>query len=503
MTGASEAGAPARRVALNVLLRVERGRAFASLALDAALDRAGLVPRDRALATQITYGVLRWRGRLDWIIGQAAARPAARIAAPILCVLRAGAYQLLFLERVPAYAAVDQAARQAREVGGPKAAGFVNGVLRHIARTRGTVSYPDPGREPAAYLAAWGSLPRWLAERWVARLGLPEATALATACNATPPMNYVTNVLRAAPEDARRALEADLGPLEPGAWGPGCFRAPGPATGALPGSDILPASGFASAEAAPVAGSPARSPVGQARAVRDGLAFVMDEAAVLPVYLLGLAPGQRLLDACAGGGGKAAVAAGLLRGCGLIVALEPQPRALRRLGEARARLGLECVRPVRGEAQQAGDFLRAAAGFDAVPRGEGIFDAVLVDAPCTGLGTLRRHPEIKWRATAGQGETLAALQRAILQGVAPCVRPGGVLVYATCTTEPEENEAAVEAFLADHPEFRLEDAGQHLPGPAAALAATGYLRTWPHRHGVDGFFAARLRRGANPAPPGR
>jgi 16S rRNA (cytosine967-C5)-methyltransferase len=222
----------------------------------------------------------------------------------------------------------------------------------------------------------------------------------------------------------------------------------------------------------------------------------MDEAAVLPVYLLGLAPGHRLLDACAGGGGKAAVAAGMMQGRGLIVALEPQPRALRRLAAARARLGLGCVRPVRGEAQRAGDFLRVGArgGSDAVPRGEASFDAVLVDAPCTGLGTLRRHPEIKWRTTPGQVGKLAGLQRAILHGVAPCVRPGGVLVYATCTTEPEENEGTVEAFLGTHPEFRLEDAGPRLPGPAAALAAKGSLRTWPHRHGVDGFFAARLRR---------
>jgi 16S rRNA (cytosine967-C5)-methyltransferase len=149
------------------------------------------------------------------------------------------------------------------------------------------------------------------------------------------------------------------------------------------------------------------------------------------------------------------------------------------------------VHPVRGEAQHAAAFLRS---FDAVPRGEGVFDAVLVDAPCTGLGTLRRHPEIKWRTGPGQVGKLAGLQRAILNGVAPCVRPGGVLVYATCTTEPEENEGAVEAFLAAHPEFLLEDAGPHLPGPAAALAAKGALRTWPHRHGVDGFFAARLRR---------
>ena len=493
---APNASAPARRVALDVLLRVERGRAFASLALDAALDRAGLAPRDRALATEIAYGALRWRGRLDWIIGQAAGRPPARIGVPLLCVLRAAAYQLLFLERVPAYAAVDQAARQAREAGGARAAGFVNGVLRQIARTRGDVPYPDPARDPAAYLAAWGSLPRWLAERWVARLGLQEATALALACNATPPVTYVANALRAAREDVRAGLEADLGPVEPGAWAPGCFRAAGPAR-STSGPGILPASDSASG-----VGSAAGSPVGAARAVRDGLAFVMDEAAVLPVHLLGLAPGQRLLDACAGGGGKAAVAAGMMQGRGLIVALEPRPRALRRLAEARARLGLRCVHPIRGEAQQAAAFLR---GSDAVPRGGGLFDAVLVDAPCTGLGTLRRHPEIKWRTTPGQVGKLAGLQRAILHGVAPCVRLGGVLVYATCTTEPEENEGTVEAFLARHPEFRLEDAGPHLPGPAAALAAKGYLRTWPHRHGVDGFFAARLRRseGGGAARPPR
>ena len=469
MTATAGPGAAARRVALDVVLRVERARAFAGPALDAALDRAALASRDRSLATEIAYGVLRWRGRLDWIIGQAAGRPAGRIALPLLCVLRIGAYQLLFLERVPAYAAVDEAARQARERGGSKAAGFVNGVLRHIARTGGEVPYPDPDRDPAAYLAAWGSLPGWLAERWVARLGLPEAAVLAQACNAAPPITYVGNALKAAPEEVRRALEDDLGPVQPGAWAPGTFRV--------------------------VAGGPPR----EVRALRAGIAFVMDEAAVLPVYLLDLAPGRRLLDACAGGGGKAAVAAGLLRGRGLIVALEPQPRALRRLLEARGRLGLDCVRPVRGDARQAGAFLRSGGGgvdavLPAAVTASGGVDAVLVDAPCTGLGTLRRHPEIKWRTTPGDVGRLAALQGAILKGVASCVRSGGVLVYATCTTEPEENEGVVETFLATHPEFGLEDAGPHLPGPAAALAAKGYLRTWPHHHGIDGFFAARLRR---------
>ncbi len=493
---------PARRIAVDVLLRVERKGAFASLALDAALERAHPAPRDRALATEITYGVLRWRGRLDWVIARAAGRPAEAVALPLLCVLRAATYQLLFLDRVPAYAAVDQAVRQARDLGPARAAGFVNGVLRQIARTGGAVDYPDPARDPAAYLAAWGALPAWLAERWVARLGLPEATDLALACNATPGITYMTNALKGSPEDARRALEAELGPMEPGRWAPGCFtaREGGSGSPSRPGSDIPPASDVASAVGSPVAA---------ARAVRDGLAFVMDEAAVLPVHLLGLAPGQRALDACAGAGGKAAVAAGMMGGRGTIVALEPQPRALRRLAEARDRLGLACVRPVQGEAQTAGAFLRpgpgggfdagmpaAPAGFDAVPRGEGGFDAVIVDAPCSGLGTLRRHPEIKWRATPEQIAELAALQRAILKGVAPCVRRGGVLVYATCTTEPEENEDVVEAFLAGSPAFCVEDAGLHLPGPASALAAKGYLRTWPHRHGIDGFFAARLRRRA-------
>jgi 16S rRNA (cytosine967-C5)-methyltransferase len=354
---------------------------------------------------------------------------------------------------------VDRAVRQAREMRSAAAAGFVNGVLRRIARTGGEVAYPDPGRDPAAYLAAYASLPAWIAQRWVARLGLPEATDLALACNATPAIGYTSNILKGSAEEARRALEADLGPIESGRWVPATFRG---------------AAGV---------GSP-----GESRAVREGLAFVMDEAAVLPVYLLGLAPGQRMLDACAGGGGKAAVAAGMLRGEGMIVALEPQDRALHRLREACARLGLDCVHPVQAEAQRAGAILRDGP--------EGVFDAVLVDAPCTGLGTLRRHPEIKWRIAPDDVGRLGALQRDILAGAAPCVRPGGVLAYATCTTESEENEDVVEAFLASHPDFHVEDAGPYLPAQAAGLAAKGYLRTWPHRHGIDGFFAARLRRGS-------
>jgi 16S rRNA (cytosine967-C5)-methyltransferase len=444
-------GADPRALALEILERVEATDAYANLLLDARLHKSGLTGADRALVTELVYGVLRWRGKLDWILAQVLDRPIAALDRPVRQVLRLGAYQLCCLTRIPDFAAVDEAVRLVRRAGVGRSAGYVNAVLRSVARRRERPA-PDPSTDPVGYWETAGSHPRWLVERWVAWLGPEEAGRLMGANNTVPPVTVVANTLRAQVEDIGRALMEAVPDVTPGRWVPGAFSMRG-------------------------AGSPADLP-----GFAEGWLIPMDEAGTLPVLALDPLPGQRVLDACAGGGSKSALIAARVGVNGEVVAMDRSPRAMRRLEVAIRRLGLAAVRPQLADARAAG------------AEWPGQFPRVLLDAPCTGLGTIRRRPEIRWRRQSEDLLRAATLQRELLEGVAGAVAIGGLLVYSTCSLEPEETDGVVTAFLAAHPEFRLDD-----PRPALAQAADlvdgqGYLRAWPHRHGTDGFFVAPLCR---------
>ncbi|MBI3989407.1 MAG: 16S rRNA (cytosine(967)-C(5))-methyltransferase RsmB [candidate division NC10 bacterium] len=441
----------ARRVAFEVLLRVERTKAYANFLLDAMLKRFPLPERDRALVTELVYGVLRWRGRLDRLIAEASSRPLKETPPDLLTILRLGSYQLLFLDRIPAYAAVDESVKLAARTGGPGVKAFVNAALRTIHRAGEKFLQRKPGEDELSYLASLYSHPRWLLPRWKARLG-EEALSLLRANNEIPPVSLATNRLKASPEKVFGTLWDLAEQVEEGLWVPGFFRVKG-------ASSLLTSDAF-----------------------KAGWFFPMDEAAALPILLLDPQPGERILDACAGGGGKTTLMAALMKGEGKILALDTSERAMTRLQEALKRLLVRSAKPLLGDARNAHREI------------VGPVDRILVDAPCTGLGTLRRHPEIKWRVGLKDLERLQALQLQILEGVLPCLKVGGILVYSTCSTEPEENEGVVEAFLKRHRELVREDPAPFLPGKGEGLVGDGYLRTFPHRHGTDGFFAARLRR---------
>lgn len=448
----SPAGEPAgaRRIALDVLLRVETTDAYANILLDSRLRASRLDRADRALATELVYGVLRWQGRLDWLLAPCLDRPMAALDPVVRALLRLGVYQLACLTRIPDFAAVDETVTLARAVGAGHAAGYVNAVLRRVIREPSRIE-PDPIGDPRAYWTGPGSHPSWLADRWIRRLGPAEAGHLMDCNNRVPPLTVLVNRLKGDVAGAAQALIAASRGVTPGQFVLGSFTLRG-------------------------AGSPRDLP-----GFDEGWLVPIDEAAALPVLALDLCDGQRVLDACAGGGGKSALIAAAVGPTGEVLALDQSPRAIRRFSSARARLGLASVEAKLYDARGAGL---------AWP---GRFPRVLLDAPCSGLGTIRRRPEIKWRRRPADLLQTAALQAELLAGVAGTVAGGGLLVYSTCSLEPEETDQVIRDFLRSHPGFSLEAPGPALQ-PFADPAMEGILRAWPHRHDTDGFFVARLRR---------
>ena len=453
--GAGAQPLTARSLARGVLERVEVGGAYANRALSAALDRAvALSVEDRGLATELVYGVLRRRGRIDRALSALATSGLDRLDPRVLAALRVGAYQILFLDRVPAYASVNDAVDACKQVAGRGVAGFANALLRRLAR-QGEPPVPDAAADPSGYLAAAG-LPAWLSTLLLAELPAADAVAFADSIADTPPVTLRANAGRA----TREALAAKLTAERAGA-----VMAP---------SEIAPDALDARRLDAPAA----------TQAWRDGLFAIADAGAQIVVELCGAAAGERILDACAGNGGKTAH---LLALSGDRARVDAVDVAADKLDAARGtlqRLGLT------GARLAAADLTKPLA--DPTPR----YDRILLDAPCSGLGVLRRHPEAIARRAPADLETLAAQQLRMLSVVAPALRPGGLLVYAVCTFERRECEDVVAAFLRAHPDFAIEPAGAaagRVPW-ARLVDATGAIRTWPQRDGADGFFAVRLRR---------
>ncbi|MBI5167330.1 MAG: 16S rRNA (cytosine(967)-C(5))-methyltransferase RsmB [candidate division NC10 bacterium] len=431
---------------------MEEKGSYASLLLDVRLKRSPLPLPEKRLSTELVYGVLRHRGRIDWFLEKVSHRPLEAMGVGLRNLLRLGIYQLCFLEKIPAYAAVNEAVTLAARFGGESAASFTNAVLREICRQRDAISYPDPRADPVGFIAAFHSHPRWLVERWVHRFGQEEATALAAANNQEAPVVVRANPLKCKAHELQKVLQAQVESLEESPLVPETFCLRG------------------------------ASSIWELDAFHQGWFAVMDEAAVLVVHLLDPQPGELILDACAGAGGKAALAAMLTQDRANILALDVNERALARLRENCLRLGVQGVKALFLDARQAGKRLSEKV------------NRILVDAPCTGLGTLRRHPEIKWRLEPNSLKRLPELQLELLEGVLPCLRLGGVLVYSTCSTEPEENEEVIARLLQNHPELELEDPTPYLPLAREGLVRGGeFLQTYPQRQGIDGFFAARLR----------
>lgn len=447
-----------REAALLLVHQIEEKGAYANLVLDEEMRRNVREPLDRALLTELVNGTVRMKKHLDWVLNLFLPRPVEKQNPWLRDILRLGAYQILFLKRIPAYAAVDEAVNLARNRLNHPLSRLVNGVLRNLIRNLAEIPYPDARQQPGAYLATYYSHPEWIVERWMERYGFSTTCSLLDYNNRPPEVTVRTNILRTDRESLVRSLESE-----------GCqCRA----------SSLTPwgvrISGMA-------------KPLRSLEAFQAGWFYVQDEASMLVAPALGPQEFDTVYDLAAGVGGKTTHLAELMNNRGTLRAGEVHAGKLDLLRFNCGRLGISIIET------WAGDVLGQ------LPRDWQAGERVLLDAPCSGTGVLRRRADARWRRSYKDIESLTPLQLSLLERAASLVKPGGWLVYSTCSLEPEENEQVVEAFLAAHPGFQPDDLSEALAffpwaGEDKAAATGGKLTIFPPRYGVDGMFIARLRR---------
>lgn len=436
----------ARDVALDALMQVDKANAWSDEALRRLIAQNGLDSRDAAFATRLCYGVMQNRMLLDYYIGCWCAQKPERLEPVIRSILRIGGYQILFMDRVPHRAAVNEAVEMTRRRGRPKAAGMVNAVLRRFVEH--WMDMPDlPKGSTADYLSLRYSHPKWLVLRLLDLVGPDETQAFLRLDNDTVPTCIQVNPLRTTAEELERELRGAGVAVQPHPWLEGCLEITG--TGDL---RSMPA-------------------------FREGRFLVQDAAARLAAMAAAAAPGDRVLDVCAAPGGKSFAMAMDMGDRGQILSCDIHPYKVKLIESGAQRLGLTCIRAATADAREKHAAWEAQA------------NVVMADVPCSGLGIIRKKPDIRYKNPKELAQ-LPLVQRAILENASGYVRPGGTLVYSTCTVLPEENEDVTGDFLDKHPEFEPVRTAFPLPvGPCP-----GQVTLWPQRHGTDGFYICRMRR---------
>ena len=445
-----------RRLALSVINRLEtEGQILDRILDDSAVQVGKLSKPDRNLFNELVFGVLRWRDRLDWTIGYFSKTPLKRIEPGVLNILRIGAYQIMYLTRIPDSAAVNTSVELAKSDAPRWVTGFVNGLLRRISREHLSVTLPEPDKNPSAAIAVEKSFPQWLIQRWLDRYGVQDTSMRCDAVNSIPPITVRTNTLKT----TRKRLLERLKPLVESdretAISPDgiAFRNP-------------------------------KFPIPSMKPFKEGLFQAQDEAAQLASLLLDPQPGESVLDACAGLGGKTGHLAQLMRNQGTLLATDRDEQKLKKLESEMKRLGVSIVKTCLH------DFKKPLN--EKHPRG---FHRVLLDAPCSGIGVMRRNPDAKWSTTEKDIERNRERQMDLLSAVSGLVLPGGVLVYSVCSTEPEETESVCQEFLNHRTDFTVDTDFRNLPDMIRLLVrSNGYLFTCPHTDRMDGFFMVRLKR---------
>ena len=438
----------AREAAMLALNACQRQGGWSDGALKKQLAAAELSGRDAALATQLCFGVLQNQMLLDFYLAKFSNIPLKRMEGKVVQTLRLGAYQMLFLTRIPHSAAVNSAVALVKaHCKNPRAAGMVNGILRSMERSLQNMPVIPQG-DPVAYLSTLYSHPEWLVKEFILSLGEEETAQLLAADNSQPPTAVMVNTTRTTAEALKAMLEADHVEAEPHPWLENCL--------------LLSRTGD----------------LERMEAFQQGLFYVQDPASRLSVLAAGAKPGMRVLDCCAAPGGKSFAAAIAMENQGEIVSCDLHPHKKKLIQAGADRLGLTIITP------------KTADGKVFRPEWESAFDLVLVDAPCSGLGVIRKKPDIRYKDPAPLAD-LPAVQLNILRNAARYVKPGGTLMYSTCTLLYRENGEVVETFLAENKAYKAETFT--LPGPVGPVQS-GSVTLWPHRHGTDGFFISKMRR---------
>jgi len=442
----------AREAALKILIEINEKGAYSNLALNKYFSTFELRDIDRAFVTELVYGSVKWKLTLDRVIASYSKIKMEKLSPWILNILRMGAYQILKMTRVPQSAACNESVKLAGRYGHKASAGFVNAILRNIARSGSSLALPSKEVDLTGYLSVKYSYPKWLTEKFIAHFGAEFAESLLDAGNSTPELTVRANTLKVSPAELvgkliEEGVEAHVGKYV--------------------------------SEAVII-----KTPVSIAKlgAFQKGLFQVQDESSMLPARVLAPEPGELVLDACSAPGGKATHLAQLMQNKGAVVARDIYEHKLKLIDDTAARLGITIVKSE----------LHDAALRDT--KHEKAFDRVLLDAPCTGLGIIQRKPDIKWARETKDIESITALQKQLIHIVSHAVKPGGILVYSTCTVLPEENEEMVNTFLEQNNEFEADAISPYLPAELAAHANGCMLQLFPNRDGIDGFFIARIKR---------
>ncbi len=443
---------PAREAALKILYEINEKGAYSNIALNKYFSSEELREIDRSFVTELVYGTIKWKLTLDRVIAAYSNIKMEKLSPWILNILRLGAYQILQMTRVPDSAACNESVNLAGRYGHKASAGFVNAVLRNIAKNGAQIAIPSKEKDLTGYLSVRYSYPKWLAEKYVGLFGSEFAESLLDAGNGSPELTLRANTLRVTPEELIEELKKE---------------------------GVEAAAGKYVREAVVLKSTAA---VAKLKAFQDGLFQVQDESSMLPVTVLAPEPGETVLDACSAPGGKATHMAQLMQNRGMIVARDVHEHKLKLIDSAADRLGINIVKSELHDAT-----------IPDRPH-EKAFDRILLDAPCSGLGIIRRKPDIKWARETKGIESITKLQKTVIQAVSAALKPGGVLVYSTCTVLPEENEEIIRSFIENNQDFIEEDIAPLLPAELAVHATGGALQLYPNRDGVDGFFMARLRR---------
>lgn len=442
-----------REAALKILYDIEKNKAYSNISINKHLEAGNFSSLDRGFITELVYGTLKWKLTLDYIIGKFSTVKIKKLSPFILNILRLGVYQIVFAHRIPHSAACNESVKLAKRYGHSASSGYVNGVLRNIVRNVDNIVYPHKSRDIEEYFSVKYSYPLWMVRNWLKIYGEEFTGGFLEAGNDTPPFTVRINTLLITKEKFIEELKREEFEVEEGLYLKEAVNIKNP-------------SGVQSMDA-----------------FKKGYFQVQDESSMLVAKVLDPKENDTVLDVCGAPGGKSTHIAQIMKNKGLVISRDIHEHKIKLIGDSASRLGIKNIKTECFD----------ATVFDSSL--EGKIDRVLVDAPCTGYGIIRRKPDIKWVRKEEDKFEICGIQKKILNISSKYVKPGGVLVYSTCTTEPMENEDMVKVFLKENKEFYLDDISSFLPhGLKKESAKEGYIQIYPHTDKIDGFFICRMRK---------